>query len=310
MKVRTETLKYRDVVLLDEGGRRNARFMPHTVYRQLVENLKKDGALTQIPFCVRWVKEGDKIIPAAPGERWLVLSGNHRVKAARDAGLDEGMFLVTDDALTWEEATAIQVSHNAISGQDDPAVLKDLYESIRSVDLKLYAGLDAKTLELLAKVGTEPAPTAKLEWTAISLLFLPDEAEALKKVLALAMDLAKGEAFAARMKDYEPFMEAITIAAAAHNITNSATALGLVLALFQRHLTDLQEGWVVESEGEARARHKGWVPLATVFGSTSIPPDAALVLRRALGRALDQGDVKPESKWRLLELLAADYLAS
>ncbi len=64
-----------DVQLLDLLSE-NARFMRHETFRRLVENVKRDGALSSLPFC--WRK---------PDGRYLVLSGNHRVMAAREAGL-------------------------------------------------------------------------------------------------------------------------------------------------------------------------------------------------------------------------------
>jgi hypothetical protein len=185
----------------------------------------------------------------------------------------------------------------------------DASRPLQAIDLKQYAGLDDRTLELLAKIGTEPAPSAALEWTTISFMFLPDEVEGIKSVIKLAEEIAKGEQFATRMADYERFMQALALIGAAYNIKNTATALALVLAVFERHLTELQDGWVEEKDGEATAKHKGWVPLASLFGSTTVPPAAALVIRKALQRAVDTSDVTTEARWRLFELLAADYLS-
>ena len=53
----------------------NARYMRHEEYQRLVANIKRDGQLTSAPFAC---KDGDK---------YLVLSGNHRTQAAIAAGL-------------------------------------------------------------------------------------------------------------------------------------------------------------------------------------------------------------------------------
>ena len=53
----------------------NARFMKAEEFRKLIENVKRDGCLTQLPFCCKNEK----------GEL-VVLSGNHRVQAAIEAG--------------------------------------------------------------------------------------------------------------------------------------------------------------------------------------------------------------------------------
>jgi hypothetical protein len=116
--------------------------MRKETFSRLVENVQNDDALTQIPFVVRNPATG----------RWQVLLGNHRVMAAVEAGLDAIPVLVTDDALTHDQKRGIQLSHNALVGEDDPAVLKQIYESIDQIDWKQYAGLDDKMLELLAKI--------------------------------------------------------------------------------------------------------------------------------------------------------------
>lgn len=48
--------------------------------------------------------------------------------------------------MSEEHRIAIQLSHNAIVGQDDPDILKKLYDKILDIDLKEYSGLDDKTL--------------------------------------------------------------------------------------------------------------------------------------------------------------------
>ena len=50
-----------------------ARFMRLEQYRRLVDNIKRYGCLTSAPFAVR------------RGDRYVILSGNHRVLAARNA---------------------------------------------------------------------------------------------------------------------------------------------------------------------------------------------------------------------------------
>ena len=130
----------------------NARYMRHEQYNRLVENVKRDGRLTSIPFAALWryyTQEDPLPMDEDGGLVWEVLSGNHRVMAAIDAGLTEIDCMVTEDPLPKPQRVAIQLSHNAIAGEDDPAILKQLYQEIGEVDLKLYAGLDDKMLALL-----------------------------------------------------------------------------------------------------------------------------------------------------------------
>ena len=81
----------------------NARYMRHEEFNRLCENIRHDGKLTSVPFCC---KDDDG--------RYLILSGNHRVKAAVQVGLPTITVMVTDDPLSEDQRIAIQLSHNAI----------------------------------------------------------------------------------------------------------------------------------------------------------------------------------------------------
>ena len=98
----------------------NARFMRHEEFQRLVANIKRDGQLTSAPFAALDPADG----------KYEVLSGNHRVQAAISAGLQTIPCIITDDPLSEEQRIAIQLSHNAIVGQDDPDILKKLYDKI------------------------------------------------------------------------------------------------------------------------------------------------------------------------------------
>ena len=68
----------------DELGllEKNARYMKAEQFQNLVENVKKDGNLSSLPLCYR-EKDG----------KLRVLSGNHRVMAARQAGVEQVLVL-------------------------------------------------------------------------------------------------------------------------------------------------------------------------------------------------------------------------
>ncbi|ONF90258.1 ParB N-terminal domain-containing protein [Leptospira santarosai] len=100
---------------------------------RLVENVKKDGFLSQLPF-------GVKI-----EEKYKIISGNHRVTAAIKAKLEAILILYIEDIDT-ERELAIQLSHNSIAGQDDLGILKNLYLQIKELDWKAYSGIDEQSL--------------------------------------------------------------------------------------------------------------------------------------------------------------------
>lgn len=259
----------------------NARYMSHDTFNRLVQNIKRDGGLTgNTPFC--WLMHDDTTQSPLSPPVYEVLSGNHRVKASIAAGLSEIDVCITDDYLSHDRRAAIQLSHNAISGEDDSATLKEIYENIQNADMRLYSGLDDKTLALLSAVTVDPMSEAALQFQTISMTFLPDEAA----VVQAAFDQARKQAIGAkghwlaRWADYDRAMDALEIAGQAYGVKNTATSLMIVLDIFSRHLTDLSEGYIGEDE---QPRKKGQrVPIQAVLGRGDIPAALAAKLRKTL----------------------------
>lgn len=257
---RAERLDPRSLKLLEV----NARYMRNEVFLRLVENLKRDGGLTgNNPFAVR-VRDADGL-PSEPAV-YEVLSGNHRVKAAVMAGLPEIDVVLTDDDLSKDRRTAIQLSHNALVGEDDPAILKTLYQGIDDVDMRLYSGLDDKALDLLADVSIPSLSEAALQFQTISLTFLPHEIEGVSAVLEAARKATSGITahWLMRWADYDKALDALEAAGAAYGVSNMATALMVILDIFNRHMDDLQAGYL-DADGEP-VKAKRDVPVQSVLG--------------------------------------------
>ena len=112
--------------------KKNARFMKKELFDRLVENVKKDGELSSLPFCY-YDREKDTM---------TVLSGNHRVRSLLANGMESVVIMYNIVSMTEDEKTSLQLSHNAISGEDDTQILRELYESIQDLELKVLSGLD------------------------------------------------------------------------------------------------------------------------------------------------------------------------
>lgn len=276
----------------------NAQVMPKETYDQLVFNLRADGYLTSTPLI--YSGEGEY----AEGHE-LVLSGNHRVQAALDAGIEEANFLLIEQKLPEARRIAIELSHNALTGEPDLAILKQRYEAIDDVDWRGYAGLDDKTLDLLGKVDVESLSEANLNFHTVSLVFLPAEADAARDALDL-IGKSADEQWLAAYRDYLPVLDALASVHSAHNVGNVATAFGILVALAEKHLTDLQEGYL--DPGSAEPKHKGHVGLEVVLGSRTVPAATAAALTRAIKAATDAGEIEGGKPWQLLDKMIADYL--
>jgi len=112
-----------------EFVKKNARYMDKDDFNQLIENIKKDGFLSQLPFVL---KRSEK--------KYLILSGNHRVKAAIQAGLKYILILYVEN-IDKDTQLSYQLSHNALIGKDDLVILKELFDEIKDINKKQFTGL-------------------------------------------------------------------------------------------------------------------------------------------------------------------------
>jgi hypothetical protein len=272
----------------------NARFLPHEQFRKLVTNIERDGCLTSTPLVWNDAESG----------RLVVLSGNHRTLAAIEAGLPQIWWMQIDEPLPRQRQIALQLSHNAITGQDDPAILKELYDELESVEWRQYTGLDDKTLDLLEKVDVASLGEANLDFASVQFMFLPGELERAEAAFDAARSTATADQrWVAGLEQYEPVLDALETSRAAYKIGNSATALGVILTVFERHLAELAEGWFDAATG--KPTRKGTVPMETLFGVREIPVESAAVVRAVVDQLVKDGRVPEKEPWRALEVLAA-----
>ena len=187
---------------------KNARYMAEPEFNRLVENLTRDGVLTSLPLVYR-------------GE---VLSGNHRVQAAIKAGIKEADVIEIETELSEEQQRAIQLSHNALTGKDDPNILREIYESL-SLDWKRYSAV----YEEMFKLDEEKAialgiPIAKYDELVIA--FLPEDREAFFAFATmLETRYKKAYALIGDRSDFDAFFDAVLAVKDGRKIGNTGTAL-------------------------------------------------------------------------------------
>lgn len=194
------------------GPDENARYMPKKVFDQLVDNIKRDSNLSSLPFL--WRK--------ADGS-FVCLSGNHRIMAAREAGIPMILALYTDQELSGEERVAIQLSHNSLVGMDDPMRLRELWDKINSIDLKAYSGLDDDLLKKYEPIDISRIGEEQLRFEELRLMFVPDEIEHITNVLD-AIGSTNHPVLLGRLEDFDQFFDALLEFKQDQQIYNTATA--------------------------------------------------------------------------------------
>lgn len=210
-----------DLKLLEK----NAHYMDQDEFTRLVNNIRKDGVLTSLPVIYRGT----------------VLSGNHRTQAAIKAGLEEADVIEIVSELSEDEQIAIQLSHNAIKGKDDSNLLRELYDSINSLDLKLYSGIsddDFKITDIEVQTLSFVQPT----YEDMVIAFLPEEKalfiEALEKIGKKAKDRL---IVAGRISDFDLMFNAVINAKSKLNIINTAEALKTLAELALQKLEETED---------------------------------------------------------------------
>lgn len=111
--------------------KKNARFFKAEKFNQLVSNIRKDSRLESVPLCYR----------AKNGEVYII-SGHNRIDAAKAAGIENILVMLTDVS-DKNEIISKQLSHNSLVGQDDSQILAELYANIDDISNKLYSGIDS-----------------------------------------------------------------------------------------------------------------------------------------------------------------------
>lgn len=288
METKIITVNPREVKLLEL----NARFMKAEEFQLLVDNVKRDGRLTSVPFCCY-----------TPDWELEVLSGNHRVQAAIEAGLETIEVMITEEELTNSQRVAIQLSHNSIAGQDDAAVLKELYESIDDVNYKKYSGLDDEMLKLLETVQTQSMSFPGLSFQIINLAFLPSEIAEIEKVIDdVRKEVGKNKTLTVHFADYEKYMDAMTDVSKGSGVKNTATVFLCMLEIVNRHLDEVKDMWI------DRANPKEYVPISSLVGRRDMLSDDARMVNKAIERLISTGEVKKTDKEKALAVLAEKYL--
>jgi hypothetical protein len=206
----------RELILLKE----NARFMKKHQFRQLVENLKNDQRLSSVPLCHQL--EGGL----------EVLSGNHRVQAAIEAKLPHILVMVLNVPLDQGQRLAIQLSHNAISGEDDPQILASLWSRIDDIQARLYAGLDSQETQELQPVKLVNFSAPSISSKVVGFAFVQEDFEHLTEVLS-RLEAAPNSTYAAPLALWDRFFAALQKTRQLKNVKNGALALNNMLDMLE-----------------------------------------------------------------------------
>jgi hypothetical protein len=196
--------------------------MPPSTFNRLVENIRRRGRPESLPLCaeVDGKADGSKVIE--------IVSGHHRIRAARAAGLTEIDALVDVSGLSRSSIVAKQLAHNALVGKDDDAIVRQLVAMLETPDDLLETGLDdtflppveGDTIKLFS-------PRADFDWKTLTFVFLPHQMGEFKDLLA-AVEGKQDLVGAAPAALFDPFLKAASGYARLKEIRNVGTVIALL----------------------------------------------------------------------------------
>lgn len=218
----------------------NARSMSKAMFSQLAENIANSGMIESVPLCAD-----------VDGTIWIV-SGHHRIRAARAAGQQYALVIVAS-GLSWDQIRAKQLAHNSIEGADDPELVKQIFEKIKSVEARFESYINPKLFDAAPKPVsfTQVDVDFKKQSRAVYLLFLPvqwaDMEQAIKMILPPA-DV--DEALICGYDEWEPWAQALKQVRQDMDVTAIPTAVAVMARLAVERMEQLAE----ESEHESDER--------------------------------------------------------
>lgn len=210
---------------------------------------------------------------------------------------------MTEENLTKDQRIAIQLSHNAISGQDDLAILKELYGAIDDVNMKAYCGLDDETLKMLDDIKTQSMSAKGLKYHIINLLFLPHEIKQIQQCLKeVKSQLSNNVTLMARYEEYDKYLDTMVDVSKGSRIKNTACCFMAMLEIVNNHIEDLKDCWIED------AKDKEYVPISTIIGRSDIKAKDARIVNKAIDDMIAKSIIKKTEKERGLAILAESYL--
>lgn len=201
-KVNIEELKEQDL---------NARYMKAEMFERLTENIKNSERLESLPFCAL-TENGIEII-----------SGHHRVRAARQAGIYEIYVIVDVSGLSSDKIKAKQLAHNSIGGYDNAELVKRIFDEIQDASAKLEAFVPDKLVEDFKRISVGDI-NVDMDIQQIQLMFFKYEKECINKLENYLKE--EDEAYAAEISQFEDVKKMIKESGREYNIR----AVGTILA--------------------------------------------------------------------------------
>jgi len=268
MKTENDKLKAEKIVSLEQGlsiwkigidrlreQDKNARVMNDHKFHLLQKTIKKDKRLESLPFVIgrkRIVKMGgDKTKEV---QEFHIISGHHRTRAARMAGLVDIYCLVDETRLSRDYVKSKQLAHNAIQGSDDPQILSEIFQSIEDIEAQVLSGITEEDLLKDFKPVNIEEINFEFSTKLVSLLFTNKGFEDFELMLETLKDNSEMIGLADH-KTFEPFVKTARQVSKREDVRNMTGIVLKICEIVQDYYNRVDEA--VKEKAEQEIAEKG-----------------------------------------------------
>lgn len=283
----------------------NANAMPPDMFAALVSNIEKNEQLESVPLCA--TREGSDQVE--------IVSGHHRIRAARRAGRKAGLALVYH-GLTDSEIKAKQLAHNSINGSSDPQLVLDIYNSISDLSAKIESFIDPAQLEEAAKPPSVSFTQLDVDITtdmkSATFAFLPTQLEDVDKAIQ-ALNGDPDVLYLGARETFDAFRDAVQRTRMDTQVFSLPAAITAMSHFVLRTLDEINVEKLREEaleEEKKRGRSKGdSMPIASILGADRMPLKESRRVQAMLDKLAAAEGWSQRDRWKALVKLA-DLLSS
>lgn len=271
----------------------NAQAMTPAMFARLKATIERDERLESVPFCV---------LTGSDPVRIEIISGHHRIRTARAAGMFYVPVLVDETGLTADLIRAKQLAHNAIAGESEAQLVARIFAAITDVDARLEAFVEP------AELPPAPVRLPRLEldlaYRTVQLVFLSHAADLFDRAIDQLKDDGALVDDASRLylvdkQLDEQWRAAVSRFGREHDARAVTVQVARLVEAALAHL-GIDSGMLADEQD--------WVPLAEILGSALVPPDAAAVIGRAVAAMTKAGKATPKRGWEAIAELCRESL--
>ena len=152
-----------------------------------------------------------------------IISGHHRVQAAREAGLENILVMVAKPE-DKDDIVSKQLAHNELVGIDDETILSELFTSIEDVSKRIATGIN----DDICKIDYTSLNFRIGEFKEFTVLFMPEDEgytdEVMSQVAERLSIKSKSAIRLTNIKYWERFATVIRTIKKCENIKSNGTA--------------------------------------------------------------------------------------